>query len=75
MNLSNKPDSIEYARDNIATGAYSRQELVDSISQLLDKKSHIDDKRKAYVENLLYKIDGQASGRIVSTIDHLIKLR
>jgi UDP-N-acetylglucosamine 2-epimerase len=73
LNLSNESDRITYVKDGVAAGAYTDQQLIEVINQTLENKNDKSEKRKDYLEKFLYKIDGQASKRIINEISKLLK--
>jgi len=74
MNLStSEPDKVNYVKDGVALGAYNSQQLIDSVKQFMKNKNCLRDRREGYVENLLYKMDGNASERIAAAINQLLE--
>jgi|GEM_PF-1139741 len=68
LNLSGKPDIVEYVNEGVALGVYKPGCLLPAIENLLKNDSELGNKRKNYIENYLYKIDGKATERVVDII-------
>lgn len=68
LNLSGKPDPVEYVEEGVAVGVYTEGELILAIKGLLNDDSDLVSNRDRYVEKYLYKIDGKATQRVLDII-------
>ena len=73
LNLSGEPDPVEYVKEGVASGVYKAEDLKPTIEKLLKDDSELAKNRKSYIEKYLYKIDGNASERIVKLIERIIE--
>lgn len=75
LNLENSKDQIDYVGEGVAFGIYCREDLKTVVSQILNNTIMVSDEmRRHYLEEFFYKIDGQASERIVQLIEQCIKI-
>ncbi|MEA3457752.1 MAG: CDP-glycerol glycerophosphotransferase family protein [Candidatus Thermoplasmatota archaeon] len=75
LNLSGKPDSVEYVKEGVALGAYNENDLKPAILKLLKNDADLAKSREKYIEKYLYKIDGKATERVISLIEEMIRER
>jgi len=68
LNLSGKPDPVEYVEEGVALGVYKEADLCVTIKRLLRDDSELSPKREQYIEKYLYKIDGKATQRVIDII-------
>ena len=68
LNLSGKPDPVEYVEDGVALGVYKDEDLCITMKKLLRDDSELSAKREQYIEKYLYKIDGKATQRVMDII-------
>lgn len=68
LNLSGQPDPVDYVSCGVAAGVYEGYNLENAIKKLLQDDSELTKNRKEYVKRRLYKIDGQATRRVVDLI-------
>ena len=74
LNLSEISDPVEYVREGVALGVYSKEDLKGGILRLLADDSELSMNRPKYVENYLYKMDGLATDRVVGLLTKLAKM-
>lgn len=72
LNLSEKPDILEYVEEKVATGVYNKDELKSAIENQLKEDKSLNDVKESYISRYLYKIDGKASERIIQVIKSII---
>jgi hypothetical protein len=68
LNLSGKPDPVEYVQEGVAIGIYNSDDLCPAIKTVLADDSEMSAQRKRYIEKYLYKIDGQSTQRVIDII-------
>jgi UDP-N-acetylglucosamine 2-epimerase len=76
VNLFDVPENVPYARSGAALRATNKDELIWSINAISKKGSEAEElqqKRRKFVDDYAYKIDGQASKRIVEVVDLMMK--
>ena len=73
LNLSGEPDPVEYVKEGVALGVYKPEDLKLTIEKLLKDDSELAKNRGEYIEKYLYKIDGNATKRVVSLIEEMIE--
>ncbi len=71
LNLSGKPDLVEYVSEGVALGVYNKNDLKTTIEKLLKDDSNTAKNRKKYVDKYLYCIDGKATERVIEVIKNL----
>ena len=59
LNLSGKPDPVEYVQEGVALGIYNSDDLFAAMKRLLVDDSELSAQRERYIEKYLYKIDGK----------------
>lgn len=72
MNLGGGPDKVDYVKDRVALGVHRAEELTPAIKKLLNNDVDLAEKRKEYIEQHLYKIDGKATLRVVNLITQML---
>jgi len=72
LNLGEEPDLVEYVNEGVALGVYEGGDLKPMIEKLLKDDSELTKNRKKYIEKYLYKIDGNATERVVKLIEEMI---
>jgi UDP-N-acetylglucosamine 2-epimerase len=75
INISGKPDPVDYARKKAALGVYREQDLVLAIENLLKNRGMLKELKKnrdKYVYETTYKKDGKATERVAELIERLI---
>lgn len=75
LNLSGKPDIVNYVDEGIALGVYKESDLKTTIWRSLHDGQVIKELRLAhekYIEKYLYKTDGRATERVVDLIRLLL---
>lgn len=65
LNLSGKPDIVDYVKEGVALGVYRKQDLESAIKKLLTEDNELLKNRENFIQKFLYKIDGKATKRIV----------
>ena len=68
LNLTNKPDILDYVEKGIALGVYKEKDLKISIEKLIRNDIDLVKNRESYIYESLYKIDGKASERVVNSL-------
>ena len=75
INLSGLPDKIPYAKSGAAIGVYNEEELTPALKTIFEDeavKQELALKRKDFVFEHAYEMDGQAAKRIVKLIGKII---
>jgi len=72
LNLSGKPDLVDYVSEGVALGVYQIDDLQSTIETLLKDDSMLDKNRKKYVEKYLFKIDGKSTERVVNIVNSMV---
>lgn len=75
LNLGEQPDRVEWVKEGVALGVYNEKDLKPTIEKLLKDDSELAKNRDEYLEKYLYKIDGNATERVVDLIGEMIKER
>ena len=75
LNMSGKPDPVEYVKEGVALGVYKEEDLKQAIEKLLKDDIELAENRKRYIEKYLYKIDGKATERVVNLITMMMEER
>jgi CDP-glycerol glycerophosphotransferase (TagB/SpsB family) len=73
LNLSGKPDLVDYVNEGAAVGVYSSDTLKDTIERLLKNHLLLVGNGEKYLEKYLYKIDGKAAERVIKIIENIVK--
>jgi glycosyltransferase involved in cell wall biosynthesis len=73
VNLTGRPDHVEYVKEGVALGVYKEEDLKPTIEKLLKDDSELAQNRRRYIEKYLYKIDGRATERVVNLIGEMIE--
>ena len=73
LNLSGKPDIVDFVSEGVAVGVYSPDEFRDVVLNILSGKVDLSKNRERYIQQKLYKIDAKASHRVVNIIKDLLK--
>ena len=76
INLTGLPDKIPYAKSGAAVGVYNEEELTPALKYIFEDESvkqELASKRKDFVFDHAYKMDGCASKRIAKVIHDIIK--
>lgn len=76
INLSGKPDPFPYAQSGAAIGVYKEEDLAPAIRKALydlQTRKEMERKRKEFVQEHAYKVDGRASQRVADLIIRLAK--
>ena len=68
LNLSGKPDPVEYVQEGVALGIYNSDDLFAAMKRLLVDDSELSAQRERYIEKYLYKIDGRSTQRVIDII-------
>jgi len=75
VNLTNAPDAMPFAESGAAIGVYKREDIYPAINKALKNKQvrrNLQLRRKKFVYNNAFKIDGQASGRVINLIKEML---
>jgi len=72
LNLSKKPDIIDYVSEKVAVGIYEEKDLRAAIIRLLNDDGELRENRETYLNRRLFRIDGNATKRVVDVIEKAI---
>lgn len=72
LNLSGRPDLVDYVKKGVALGVYSNEDLVPAMKKLLIDDTDLAIHREEYIQQHLYKIDGKSSERVVEVINGMV---
>ena len=72
LNLSGKPDAVDYVEQGVALGVYRENDLKLAIKNLLKDDTELAKNRERYIKKYLYSIDGTATERVVKLIGKMI---
>ena len=75
INLTGEPDKMPYAESGAAIGVYKKEDLSPAIKNIFKDEQVKRDlalNRKRFVHEHAYKVDGQASYRVVKLIEKMI---
>lgn len=72
LNLSGEPDVVDYVKEGIALGVYSKEELMPTVKRLLEDDSILRRRRNEYISKYLYKMDGRSSQRVADFLEKLL---
>jgi hypothetical protein len=75
LNLSERPESTDYVAQGVAIGIREKDQLAPAIVDLLRDASRLSSNRQRFIEQYLYRIDGEATQRIVKLISAMIEDR
>jgi CDP-glycerol glycerophosphotransferase (TagB/SpsB family) len=73
FNLSGEPDFVNYVEEGVAIGVYSEEKLKHSLVYLLKDDSILEENRKSFIENYLYRLDGKSTKRVIKLVNELNK--
>ena len=73
MNLGEDPDKVEFVNQQVALGVYQDKDLAPAIQKMVNADADMAEHRKEYIEQYLYRIDGQAAQRVVNLIKRTIE--
>jgi CDP-glycerol glycerophosphotransferase (TagB/SpsB family) len=68
LNLTTEPDYVSYVDEGVAFGAHTKEELILALDKVFRGEKHDAQRRIAFVEKYVHKIDGKATSRVVDTI-------
>ncbi|MEW6008477.1 MAG: UDP-N-acetylglucosamine 2-epimerase [Candidatus Omnitrophota bacterium] len=72
LNLTKRKDMIPYVQNGVALGVYKAQDIYSAINDILDNpqtRERLKQGRKEFIYDYAYKIDGQATNRVISLIE------
>jgi CDP-glycerol glycerophosphotransferase (TagB/SpsB family) len=76
INLDNKPELVPYVKSGAAIGVYKSEDIVSMIKNVLynteGSVKQLEEKRKIFVYEHAYMVDGKATERVVSLIEKMI---
>lgn len=72
LNLNDGVDYAGYVKEGVAYGVYNEEYLTTTIEELLQDDSHLAENRDEYIKKYMYKIDGDASERVVDVIEKML---
>ncbi len=73
LNLSGDSDIVDYVGQGVALGVYKEDDLRPAVMKLLKDDTELAENREKYVERYLYKVDGNATERVVELISKMIE--
>jgi len=73
LNLSGRPDVIDFVKEGVAKGVYDEDDLEDTIKSLLANDSDLKKMRPRYLYKYLYNKDGNATARVIELIKEIAK--
>jgi hypothetical protein len=76
INLTGNPDPIPYARDGVAIGVYKENDIALAIKEVLENptiRRRLELAREGYLKEHLYRLDGNATKRVVDLINAIIE--
>jgi len=75
MNLSTAPDPFPYAANNVALDVSREEDIIPSLRRILydrDTKEMLKENRSKFIGKYAYKLDGNATDRILSLIKEMM---
>jgi len=72
LNLTSEPDHVDYVRQKVAFGAHSEAKLSCVLGEIFKGERCLEENRRAFVENHVYRVDGRAASRVVDLISNCI---
>jgi len=75
INLDNKPEVIPYVQSGAALGVYKPEDIISVIKDALyneEIRKKLEEKRKKFVYEQAYMVDGKATERVVKLIEEMI---
>jgi len=78
MNLSGRPDKLHYAQQGAALGVYRASEAAFALDKALNSeevREALTRGRRVFLEEHFYRVDGNASARIVQLLEKLAERR
>jgi len=78
LNLTNQPDPMPYASSNAAFGVYKAEDIAPAVKKVLEDsetRKGLELGREKYLYRQFYKLDGQATKRVVDLIYDIIKTK
>lgn len=72
LNLSGKPDVLEYVEEKVAIGVYKKEELKSAIEKQLKEDKSLKGEKENYISKQLFKIDGGSSERVIQVVKNMI---
>jgi len=75
INLGLAPDPFPYADNNVALGVYKEEDIMPSLRRILydrNTKEKLRENRSKFIEKFAYRLDGNATDRILSLVQEMI---
>jgi len=75
INLGAAPDPFPYAENNVALGVYREEDIMPSLRKILydrNTKEKLRESRSKFIEKYAYRLDGNATDRILSLIREMM---
>jgi len=75
LNYTDKKDAMPYASSGAAIGVYKPDDLKEAIDKILhdeDTQRTLEESRKQFLQDYLYKLDGRSSERVARLIEKMI---
>jgi hypothetical protein len=75
INLGAAPDPFPYADNNVALGVYREEDITPSLRRILydrNTKEKLRENRSKFIENFAYRLDGNATDRILSLTQEMM---
>ena len=78
VNLTNQPDLVPYAQSGAALGVYKAEDIASAVRKVLqdpETRKGLELGRQKYLYEQFFKLDGQATKRVVDLIYRMIEER
>lgn len=78
VNLTSQPDPMPYASKGAALGVYKAEDIAPAVKKALEDKEtreRLEQGRQRYLYEQFYKLDGQATKRVVDLIYNMVEER
>lgn len=75
VNLTNQPDPVPYAQSGAAFGVYKTEDIAPAVREVLENpetRKQLEIGRQEYLYKQFYKLDGQATRRVVELVYKMI---
>jgi hypothetical protein len=73
LNLTSEPDYTGYVSEEVAFGAHSEETFATNLNRIFDGVRCPEDKRAAFIDKYVYRIDGKASARVIDLVAECLK--
>jgi len=72
LNLSGEPDRLDYVRQGVAYGVHEEKAVASTIRQALSNDGRLEENRRRFKEEYLFRCDGRATERVADFLDSLL---